>query len=60
MSNWPEVKARLMAAKRIGTSSKVAVEVMDLTDALEEIERLEVELADARRELNLVRSGVFK
>jgi hypothetical protein len=36
-----EVKARLLASKRIGQSTKVAVEVMDLTDALEEIERRE-------------------
>jgi hypothetical protein len=41
-----EVRARLLTAKRIGQTSKVAVEVMDLTEALEEIEQLRGLLAE--------------
>jgi chromosome segregation ATPase len=39
MIDWPALKAMLLTAKRIGDSEKVAVNVMDLTDAVEEIER---------------------
>jgi hypothetical protein len=41
-----EVKARLLAGKLIGDLSRVAVEVLDLLAALEEIERLKTRVSD--------------